>query len=241
MGDEAVLRAVLAGFPDRVAKRRELNSRRAIMVGGRGVRLADSSAVDQAELFVCLDVEGSQGATVASTEASTAQALEHRALIQFSADEDFLTLIERVRSAASHRLSPNATLEQVFALVMNEYVKREDPAMRHERREAKKSSARFDSKALKSPRQIPARVWDQVFVRDRGRCTYVSPDGQRCDAARFLQVDHIQPVARGGGATVGNLRLLCAHHNRLEAERLMGVRNPPQGMKELRDKWNMEG
>jgi len=61
MGDEAVLRAVLAGFPDRVAKRREVNSRRAIMVGGRGVRLVESSAVDQAELFVCLDVEGSQG------------------------------------------------------------------------------------------------------------------------------------------------------------------------------------
>lgn len=59
--DEAVLRAVLTGFPDRVAKRRELNSRRAVMVGGRGVRLIESSAVDQAELFVCLDVEGSQG------------------------------------------------------------------------------------------------------------------------------------------------------------------------------------
>jgi ATP-dependent helicase HrpB len=61
ISDEAVLRAVLAGFPDRVAKRRELNSRRAVMVGGRGVRLAESSAVDQAELFVCLDVDGSQG------------------------------------------------------------------------------------------------------------------------------------------------------------------------------------
>lgn len=61
MGDEAILRAVMAGFPDRVAKRREVNSRRAVMVGGRGVRLAESSAVDQAELFVCLDVEGSQG------------------------------------------------------------------------------------------------------------------------------------------------------------------------------------
>lgn len=59
--DEALLRAVLAGYPDRVAKRRELNGRRGLMVGGRGVRLADYSAVDQAELFVCLDVEGSQG------------------------------------------------------------------------------------------------------------------------------------------------------------------------------------
>ncbi len=59
--EEAVLRAVLAGYPDRVAKRRELNSRRGVLVGGRGGRLDDTSAVDQAELFVCLHVEGSSG------------------------------------------------------------------------------------------------------------------------------------------------------------------------------------
>jgi len=57
--DEAVLRSALAGYPDRVARRRETGSRRGVMVGGRGVRLADTSAVDQAELFVCLDIEGS--------------------------------------------------------------------------------------------------------------------------------------------------------------------------------------
>jgi ATP-dependent helicase HrpB len=59
--DEAVSRAVFTGFPDRLARRRELNSRRGVMVGGRGVRLADSSAVDQAELFVCLEVDAAQG------------------------------------------------------------------------------------------------------------------------------------------------------------------------------------
>jgi len=55
--DEAVLRALLAGFPDRLAKRREGGARRAVLVGGRGVRIADESAVTEAKLFVCVDLE----------------------------------------------------------------------------------------------------------------------------------------------------------------------------------------
>jgi ATP-dependent helicase HrpB len=54
--DEALQRALLAAFPDRVARRREMSGRRGVMVGGRGVRLADESAVTASELFVCVDV-----------------------------------------------------------------------------------------------------------------------------------------------------------------------------------------
>jgi ATP-dependent helicase HrpB len=55
--DEAVRRALLAAYPDRLARRREPGSRRGVMVGGRGVRLAPSSGVHAAELFLCLDVD----------------------------------------------------------------------------------------------------------------------------------------------------------------------------------------
>lgn len=55
--DEAILRALLAGFPDRLAKRREAGARRAVLVGGRGVRIVDESAVSDAMLFVCVDLE----------------------------------------------------------------------------------------------------------------------------------------------------------------------------------------
>jgi ATP-dependent helicase HrpB len=54
--DEAVMRALLVAYPDRVCKRRDAKSRRALMVGGRGVRLADESAVESAELFVAVDL-----------------------------------------------------------------------------------------------------------------------------------------------------------------------------------------
>jgi hypothetical protein len=51
----------------------------------------------------------------------------------------------------------------------------------------------------------------------------VSDDGRRCTARKHIQFDHIEPVARGGEATVSNTRLLCRTHNQLEAERVYGT------------------
>jgi ATP-dependent helicase HrpB len=56
--DARLRRCLLAGFPDRVAHRREPGSPRAVMVGGTGVTLAPESVVRDAELFVALDVGG---------------------------------------------------------------------------------------------------------------------------------------------------------------------------------------
>ncbi len=57
--DDALLRAMVVGFPDRVAKRREATGDRGLMVGGRGVRLGPRSAVQNAPLFLCIDIDGS--------------------------------------------------------------------------------------------------------------------------------------------------------------------------------------
>src|SRR5262249_43452885 len=54
---ERLLRCVLAGFPDRVCRRRAAGSDRAVMVGGTGVVLAPESVVRDAELFVAVDLE----------------------------------------------------------------------------------------------------------------------------------------------------------------------------------------
>ena len=56
--EDALLRALLAAYPDRVARRREPRSPRGVMVGGRGVRLADESAVLEAPLFLCVELDG---------------------------------------------------------------------------------------------------------------------------------------------------------------------------------------
>ncbi|QDT54720.1 ATP-dependent RNA helicase HrpB [Caulifigura coniformis] len=58
--DEIVMRCLLAAYPDRLAKRRDRGSDRAIMVGGRGVKLAPGSCVTDADLFVCVDIMDAQ-------------------------------------------------------------------------------------------------------------------------------------------------------------------------------------
>jgi ATP-dependent helicase HrpB len=55
--DEALTRALLAAFPDRLARRRQEGGDRGLMVGGRGVRLAPSSGVRSPALFLCLDLD----------------------------------------------------------------------------------------------------------------------------------------------------------------------------------------
>ena len=71
-------------------------------------------------------------------------------------------------------------------------------------------------------RRIPAATRDAVFARDKGRCTYVGSNGERCAATHHLQIDHVMPYARGGTNSLGNLRLLCERHNKKEAERVFG-------------------
>ncbi len=74
-GDPArLLRCVLAGFPDRVCRRREAGRPRALMAGGTGVSLAPESVVRAAELFVAVAVEG--GARSPESRVRIASAVE---------------------------------------------------------------------------------------------------------------------------------------------------------------------
>jgi hypothetical protein len=66
------------------------------------------------------------------------------------------------------------------------------------------------------------RVLREVYERDSGQCTFVSPEGRRCSAQGFLEVHHHEPFARGGDATVDNLRLSCRAHNLFLAEQDYG-------------------
>jgi len=173
------------------------------------------------------DPEKSPAATASSSETMT---LERHAVVKFTARELVMNKLEHARSIASHRLSPNASLEDVIEFLANYFTEREDPAKRHARREARKNNEKRERARTNTStkvnedakRRIPVRVRDQVFVRDKGQCAYVSRDGKRCGSMHVLQIDHINPVARGGASSPDNLRLLCAYHNRLEAERLMG-------------------
>jgi hypothetical protein len=72
-------------------------------------------------------------------------------------------------------------------------------------------------------RAIPTHVRRAVWGRDGGQCTFVSDKGRRCTARRLLEFDHVEPVARGGKATVAGIRLRCRGHNQYAAEQAFGA------------------
>jgi len=72
-------------------------------------------------------------------------------------------------------------------------------------------------------RHIPRRVRREVWKRDGGQCAHVSPAGRRCESRWMVEFDHVQEFARGGPATVDNVRLLCRTHNQYAAELAYGA------------------
>ena len=149
--------------------------------------------------------------------------------------------LERVKSLVWHRLPADASLEQVFELALDLVIKSNDPLAQRERSERRKDQAprvacgktTTPKRSVNRARHIPKAVRDKVYIRDRGRCTFVGSNGRRCASSRALQIDHIKPVAFGGAGTADNLRLRCAYHNRLEAERLLVSANRREGSRPL--------
>jgi len=67
---------------------------------------------------------------------------------------------------------------------------------------------------------VPTATRKYVFHRGQYCCDYISPiNGHKCGSRFQVQLDHIVPVAKGGGNNPENLRLLCRTHNLSEARR----------------------
>jgi ATP-dependent helicase HrpB len=144
-GGDAIPRAILAAFPDRVAKRREPGADRGVMVGGRGVRLAPSSGVGDAELFVCVDADGrGKEAFVRQASAVRREWLPATSAIEIDFDPDAERVVARKR-----RRYEDLTLEESHAAITDE-----DRAARVL---AEAAAARLDR--VRPPEESPSAKW----------------------------------------------------------------------------------
>jgi hypothetical protein len=71
-------------------------------------------------------------------------------------------------------------------------------------------------------RDIAANVRRAVWIRDSGRCAFVSKSARRCNTRAFLEFHHLDPYGVGGEATVEATELRCRAHNNYEAECFYG-------------------
>jgi ATP-dependent helicase HrpB len=80
--DEALLRALLAGYPDRVGKRRKERSADVVLSGGGAVRLAETSVVRDAPWVVVIEAEERRG----TVECRVASQIEPEWLLELFPD-----------------------------------------------------------------------------------------------------------------------------------------------------------
>ena len=138
--------------------------------------------------------------------------------------------LEKAKGLLSNKAS-GLSYELVLEAALDEFLKDHDPEERKKRREERKQEAEAKSRVpteTQPSRRIPAATRDAVFARDKGRCTYIGSNGERCGVTHHLQIDHVTPYARGGTNALGNLRLLCERHNKHEAKRVLGASIVPR-------------
>ena len=76
LAEDDLLRAVLSGYPDRVAKRRAARSSRFLLASGHGAVLDEASGVRDAELIVALDLLGGRRGDGSEARIRMASAVE---------------------------------------------------------------------------------------------------------------------------------------------------------------------
>jgi hypothetical protein len=138
--------------------------------------------------------------------------------VQFTATQTLHDKLQQLQDLMRHQV-PDGDLctivERAADLLIEQQMKR-----RFAQIEKPRSAAARDEPARS--RYIPRAVVREVYARDSGQCTFVSPEGRRCEARGHLELHHEDPFARGGGPTVENLKLACRTHNALLAERDFG-------------------
>src|SRR5262249_29402194 len=116
-------------------------------------------------------------------------------VLRITVSREFVADLEAAKAALSHQI-PDGRLEKI----LHECLRR---ALRELGKRQVGSGARY----------VPAAVRKQVWSRDGGACSFEGTDGHRCGSRHQLQLHHLVPFAKGGPATVENLKLVCARHN----------------------------
>ena len=181
-------------------------------------------------------IEGRAGREGGQRGSARAQVVEplsaERYRIQLNVSAVLKAKLEHAIDLLSHsnpRGDLAVVIERAVDLLIEQVQKRRFAQTKRPRRkralgpEKSRKSARSETLQVRARRRhIPNATKRQIAERDGLRCTFVGSDGRRCAASRLTQIHHEIPWACGGGESVENLRILCAGHNRLLAERDFG-------------------
>jgi 5-methylcytosine-specific restriction endonuclease McrA len=148
-------------------------------------------------------------------------------------DDAVMQMLDRCKELLSGKYPCGIDYNLLIKKLASDWLEKHDPVQRSKRREKRKKSSNSNTSNKsetnnqeETSRYISPATRDAVYNRDAGRCTYVGSTGKRCESKWDLEIHHDEtPFAMGGDHSIRNLRLLCAAHNKLEAERVYGRRH----------------
>ncbi len=182
--------------------------------GGAGAD-AKAGAAAGADADTTQPTNGAPGGADCAEPLDEPRVARERIRIAFSLDPADYEKLQEAMTILSRKIPAKLTLEATMQELLHFFLERKRPKPE---RPYKASRGRHIPKALR----------DMVMIRDRGRCQFAGAGGRVCQTRHNLQIDHIQPVAKGGRTELENLRILCANHNRHRvgvSERNRAIRN----------------
>lgn len=142
-------------------------------------------------------------------------------------NKDLIKKLDKIKALMSHK-NPTMTDQELIEVMAEALLQKIDPAEKVKRAQIKKEKAiqkvpapelnqrnaghQQPRKGASPSRYIPSTVKCEVYMRDKGTCAHPN-----CSSKKFLEYDHIKPLALGGTTSVENLRLLCRAHNQRAA------------------------
>jgi 5-methylcytosine-specific restriction endonuclease McrA len=105
-------------------------------------------------------------------------------------------------------------LERVRALHSNKVQSYEDLLKYLIHKELRLPTDYSQSKS-KNPKYIPKHLKNFVLQRASYKC-----EKPNCNQKHYLEVDHIQPIAKGGRTVADNLQILCRAHNQQKSDHI---------------------
>jgi 5-methylcytosine-specific restriction endonuclease McrA len=136
--------------------------------------------------------------------------------IHFTASEAFIQKLEAVKEALA-RDFPEGDLESIFEAGLDALLTKAAKRTAQTERPRKAPEACN----IATP-HVADPIRRAVYQRDAHQCQWPLHSGQICGEKRFLELDHIIPLARGGPSSLKNLRVLCRVHNQEAARHAFG-------------------
>ena len=127
----------------------------------------------------------------------------------------FLQKLEAAQAALSHS-HPDAGMEEILEAGLDLLLARDA------KRKGLVKKPRREPRPSTDPGYVPAHVRRAVWERDGGKCQWPLASGGVCGSTRRVELDHVDPRALGGQATVERCRLLCDVHNDFAAREVYG-------------------